>query len=189
MRKDAIYTLIFVLLLFGLWFYYSEVIAKQPSELHRLDYEIEENKQRLLSAQILAKNLTGVSRLMSNNIAESPEDSIAQGASLEFLRYLTNTLDGLGIKLVSMRPIDPINTELGYIRIPYEIEMLASYIELGKFITEIEKSSRIITISTFNVNNHIGRRTGIDLEAKYNQHFTYIVLDVLTLVRKGTQIE
>jgi Tfp pilus assembly protein PilO len=189
MRKDAIFTIIFALILLGLWFYYSEVIAKQPQELRRLDYQIEENKQRLLSAQILSKNLTGVSSLITENIADSPDDSIAQGASLEFLRYLTDTIDKLGIKLVSMRPVDPVNTELGYIRIPYEIEMLASYMELGKFITEIEKSPRIITISNFNVNNHIGRRTGIDLEAKQNQHFTYMVLDVLTLVRKGTKVE
>ena len=189
MRKDPIIAAVFILIIVGFWFYYSEIIAKQPAELAYYDSRIEEKKQRLLSAQILSNNLTGVSSLITENIADDPQDLLAQGSSLEFLRFLTKTIDKLGIKLVSMRTADPIDERIGYIKSPYEIEMLASYNSIGKFIAELEKSSRLISISSFTVNNHIGRGAGVDLEAKPNQRFVYISLEVLTMLRKGARIE
>jgi Tfp pilus assembly protein PilO len=189
MNKDAIVTILLLLLVAGFYFFYAEIVARQPDQLKKYDYKIEENKQRLLSAQILAKNLYGVSGLITENIADSPEDSLAQGASLKFLRYITNTLDGLDIKLVSLRPADPVNEGQGYIRIPYEVEVLASYNQFGKFIAELEKSSRIIVITSFHLNNHIGRGHYIDLEAKPDQRSIYIAFEVITLLRKGAIVE
>jgi Tfp pilus assembly protein PilO len=189
MKRDLLIVLLFVVLLGGLWLYYSQVIAKQPELISYYDRKIEESNQRLLSAQILSKNLRGVSSLIKENIAESTADSLAQGSSLEFLEFINDTVDKLGIKLVSLKPMEPINENLGYIRIPYNIEILASYNELGRFLTQLEKSPRIVNIMTMNLNNSLGGGISSRLQTKPDQHHVQLSLELLTLLRKGTIVE
>ena len=139
--------LFFLGLLLGNYLYYNRVITRQPDEIKSLKAQIEEKNKQLLAAQILAEKREGVTQLIKSNLISSPSDSLAEKASVPFLRYLTSKMDQLDIRLVSVTPLEVIGTTdpntqtvKEFIEVPYELKILASYDELGKFLDDLEKS-------------------------------------------------
>ena len=89
--KNNLLVLILTLVLLGSAFgYYQRVIMPQPDEIKRLNREGEEKNKQLLAAQILAEKREGITALIRNNLIENPSDSLAEKASIPFLRYLTD---------------------------------------------------------------------------------------------------
>ena len=110
--KNNLLVLILTLVLLGSAFgYYQRVIMPQPDEIKRLNREVEEKNKQLLAAQILAEKREGITALIRNNLIENPSDSLAEKASIPFLRYLTATMDRLKIRLVALTPLDVIGTD------------------------------------------------------------------------------
>ena len=63
-------------------------------------------------------------------------------------------MDKIAIKLINISPDD--KEKVGkYTYIPYEIELKCDYESFGKFITELEKHSRLINIDEFRLFNKI----------------------------------
>lgn len=116
--------------------------------------EIEKLQKRLISAQITTSKLDQVKKLINENVALSDNDTLAQGASLQFLRALTAVLDQLKIKLISLDPQKPDNS--GYfIETPYKMTVECSYEQLCKLSNKMEKSSRLISLKEFTLENYL----------------------------------
>ena len=112
------------LILFGLtilfWLNQDWLIGEKPLELKALEMEQEELNEQLISAQILANKLDQVYTLFDENLALSKQDSIAEDASIPFLKNLTVTMNNLEITLLNVKP-KPRVEKGNFLRAPYEL--------------------------------------------------------------------
>lgn len=197
MKTSLIIFLLMVILLGGTYFYYDQVIVSQPREIESLLRQIGEKNKQLLAAQILAEKREGVTMLIHNNLVESPSDSLAERASIPFLRYLTATMDRLGIRLVSLTPREVIGTDdpvtmsqKEYIEVPYEMKVIASFKEFGKFLDVLEKSAHLIKVDAFVVTNDIEQSLfAEEIVGKPRQHPIQLQISTLAILKASYRSE
>lgn len=197
MKTSLIIFLLTIILLGGTYFYYDQVIVRQPREIESLLTQIEEKNKQLLAAQILAEKREGVTMLIHNNLVESPSDSLAEKASIPFLRYLTSTMDRLGIRLVSLTPQEVIGTDdpvtmsqKEYIEVPYEMKVIASYKEFGRFLDVLEKSAHLITVNAFVLSNDIEQSVFTEeIVGKPRQHPIQLQISTLAILKASYRSE
>ena len=171
-----------VVLSLSYWLSASFLIGEKPFEIRVLEEEQQELNENLISAQILASQLDRVFTLFQENLALSKADSLADDASLPFLNNLTDMLEDLDIKLLGINPKPRID-KITYFKAPYIITLECSYDQFGKFLTEIERSPRLITIDEFEVKNGIERiKANTDEERLLFQEFV-VNLSTITLVK------
>ena len=171
-----------IVLSLSYWLSSSFLIGEKPFEIRVLEEEQQELNENLISAQILASQLDRVFTLFQENLALSKADSLADDASLPFLNNLTDMLEDLDIKLLGIKPKPRID-KITYFKAPYIITLECSYDQFGKFLTEIERSPRLITIDEFEVKNGIERiKANTDEERLLFQEFV-VNLSTITLVK------
>ena len=171
-----------IVLSLSYWLSASFLIGEKPFEIRVLEEEQQELNENLISAQILASQLDRVFTLFQENLALSKADSLADDASLPFLNNLTDMLEDLDIKLLGIKPKPRID-KITYFKAPYIITLECSYDRFGKFLTEIERSPRLITIDEFEVKNGIERiKANTDEERLLFQEFV-VNLSTITLVK------
>ena len=171
-----------IVLSLSYWLSASFLIGEKPFEIRALEEEQQELNENLISAQILASQLDRVFTLFQENLALSKADSLADDASLPFLNNLTDMLEELDIKLLGIKPKPRID-KITYFKAPYIITLECSYDQFGKFLTEIERSPRLITIDEFEVKNGIERiKANTDEERLLFQEFV-VNLSTITLVK------
>ena len=171
-----------IVLSISFWLSASFLIGEKPFEIRVLEEEQQELNENLISAQILASQLDRVFTLFQENLALSKADSLADDASLPFLNNLTDMLEDLDIKLLGIKPKPRID-KITYFKAPYIITLECSYDQFGKFLTEIERSPRLITIDEFEVKNGIERiKANTDEERLLFQEFV-VNLSTITLVK------
>jgi hypothetical protein len=191
MKTSLIIFLLMVILLGGSYFYYDQVIVRQPREIESLLTQIEEKNKQLLAAQILAEKREGVAMLIHNNLIENPGDSLAEKASIPFLRYLTSTMDRLGIRLVSLTPQEVIGTDdpvtmsqKEYLEVPYEMKVIASFEEFGKFLDVLEKSAHLIEVNAFVITNDIEQSAfAEEIVGRPRQHPIQLQISTLAILK------
>ncbi len=175
-----------IVLSLSYWLSASFLIGEKPFEIRVLEEEQQELNENLISAQILASQLDRVFTLFQENLALSKADSLADDASLPFLNNLTDMLEDLDIKLLGIKPKPRID-KITYFKAPYIITLECSYDQFGKFLTEIERSPRLITIDEFEVKNGIERiKANTDEERLLFQEFV-VNLSTITLVKSKSK--
>jgi hypothetical protein len=197
MKTSLIIFLLMAILLGGTYFFYDRVIVRQPRELESLLTQIEEKNKQLLAAQILAEKREGVTMLIHSNLIESPSDSLAEKSSIPFLRYLTSTMDRLGIRLVSLTPREVIGTDdpvtmsqKKYIEVPYEMKVIASYKEFGKFLDVLEKSAHLIKVNAFTISNDIEQSVfAQEIVGNPKQHPIQLQIGTLAILKASYRSE
>jgi Tfp pilus assembly protein PilO len=211
MKRNLILSIILLVYIIGFWAFYKNILTQQPSTIKDLETQISEKKRQLLSAQIISKNLQNVNELIQNNLINSPNDSLAMPANMAFLQYLTSLMDRFNIILLSIRPMDVLKSDQQnkdqwatssgaaasdslakeYIEIPYSMTVLASYIQIGQFIQELEKSPRLIRIVRFQMENPLDVSFYEDeVSGKPDQHRVNLDIHTLTILKasfKGGQ--
>ena len=175
-----------IVLSFSYWVSASILISDKPFQIRILEEEQEELNENLISAQILASQLDRVFTLFQQNLALSKADSLADDASLPFLDNLTDMLEELDIKLLGIKPKPRID-KMTYLKAPYIINLECSYEQFGKFLAEIERSARLVTVDEFEVKNGIERiKANTEEEKLIFQEFT-VNLSTITLVKSKSK--
>ena len=165
----------------------SVLIGEKPFEIRLLEEEQEELNENLISAQILASQLDRVFTLFQENLALSKADSLADDANLPFLNSLTDILDDLDIKLLGIKP-KPRVDKITYFKAPYLITLECTFEQFGMFLSEIERSPRLITVDEFEVKNGIERiKTNTEEEKLLEQEFV-VNLSTITLVKSKSKV-
>ena len=176
-----------ILLTISYWFTASILIGDKPFEIRVLEEEQQELNENLISAQILASQLDRVFTLFQENLALSKADSLADDASLPFLNNLTDVLEELDIKLLGIKPKPRID-KITYFKAPYIVTLECSYDQFGKFLSELERSPRLITIDEFEVKNGIERiKANTDEEKLIYQEFV-VNPSTITLVKSKSKV-
>ena len=176
-----------ILLTLSYWVSASLLIGEKPFEIRVLEEEQQELNENLISAQILASQLDRVFTLFQKNLALSKADSLADDASLPFLNNLTDMLEELDIKLLGIKPKPRID-KITYFKAPYIITLECSYDQFGKFLSEIERSPRLITIDEFEVKNGIERIKANTNEDKLIYQEFVVNLSTITLVKSKSKV-
>ena len=176
-----------ILLTLSYWVSASLLIGEKPFEIRVLEEEQQELNENLISAQILASQLDRVFTLFQENLALSKADSLADDASLPFLNNLTDMLEELDIKLLGIKPKPRID-KMTYFKAPYIITLECSYDQFGKFLSEIERSPRLITIDEFEVKNGIERIKANTNEDKLIYQEFVVNLSTITLVKSKSKV-
>tara|TARA_B100000519_G_C14228664_1_gene431280 strand:+ start:422 stop:997 length:576 start_codon:yes stop_codon:yes gene_type:complete len=181
-KRNIILFMAIVILSSSYWIATIFVISDKPIQISVLEDEQAELNENLISAQILASQLDRVFTLFQENLALSQMDSLAEDASLPFLKNLTDILDDLNIELLNIDPRDRVK-KIGYFKAPYFLTIKCTFEEFGQFLSEIERSPRLITIDEYEVKNGIERiRSNATENDLIYQEFT-INLSTITLVK------
>ena len=176
-----------VLLTLSYWVSASVLIGEKPFEIRLLEEEQEELNENLISAQILASQLDRVFTLFQENLALSKADSLADDANLPFLNSLTDILDDLDIKLLGIKP-KPRVDKITYFKAPYIITLECTFEQFGMFLSEIERSPRLITVDEFEVKNGIERVKANTEEEKLLEQEFVVNLSTITLVKSKSKV-
>lgn len=185
-NRNGIMALVLIMLTISFWLTFNWLLGDKPLTLKSMELEQQELNEQLISAQILAKKLNQVYTLFEENLALSKSDSLAEDASLPFLKQLNETMDNTGIILMNVRP-KPRVEKANYIQTPYELIIKCTYDQLGKFMAEIERSPRLITISEFHIKNGIERVKRTTREEDLTTQIVEIHLATLTIVKSKTK--
>lgn len=193
MKKNLILSGLLLIFILGFWVYYKNIIEPQPTLIVELRDKLAEKKRQLLSAQVISKNLRNVNDLIQYNLVEDLSDSLAQSSSIPFLKYLTGLMDDLEIILITMNPLDLkkydeysddllVNQE--YIEIPYNMTILASYNQFGKFLEELEKHPRLINVNSIQMSNPMDAAIyDDDVIGRPDQHKINLEIQTLTILK------
>ena len=176
-----------VLLTISYWASASVLIGEKPFEIRLLEEEQEELNENLISAQILASQLDRVFTLFQENLALSKADSLADDANLPFLNSLTDILDDLDIKLLGIKP-KPRVDKITYFKAPYLITLECTFEQFGMFLSEVERSPRLITVDEFEVKNGIERVKANTEEEKLLEQEFVVNLSTITLVKSKSKV-
>ena len=169
------------------WVSASVLIGEKPFEIMVLEEEQQELNENLISAQILASQLDRVFTLFQENLALSKSDSLADDANLPFLNNLTDMLDELEIKLLGIKP-KPRVDKITYFKAPYLITLECTFDQFGKFLSEVERSPRLISVDEFEVKNGIERIKANTEEEKLMEQEFVVNLSTITLVKSKSKV-
>ncbi|MCX6640672.1 MAG: type 4a pilus biogenesis protein PilO [bacterium] len=184
MQKLLILLLIAVVFGGGFWLYYNMVYAGIPDKITALDREIRSKNERLISAEILAQELDLVSTLIERNLALSAQDSLAEDASMPFLDAVTQLLQDLDIKLISVEP-KPRRTQLDHIKTPYDLTVECTYAKFGELVNKLEQSERLVTVESFSVDNGFRKAASTRTETRaIDEHAFEMEISTLTLIKR-----
>ena len=176
-----------IFLTISYWVSASVLIGEKPFEIRVLEEEQQELNENLISAQILASQLDRVFTLFQENLALSKSDSLADDANLPFLNNLTDILDELEIKLLGIKP-KPRVDKITYFKAPYLITLECTFDQFGKFLSEVERSPRLITVDEFEVKNGIERIKANTEEEKLMEQEFEVNLSTITLVKSKSKV-
>ncbi|MBM3326904.1 MAG: hypothetical protein FJY65_08005 [Calditrichaeota bacterium] len=183
MKRNLILLIVLILFGGGIWAYYQWIYPEYPRQITQYNRTIQLRDEKLISAQIIHSQLDLVANLIEKNLALSKSDSLAEDASLPFLEYITGILNELEIKLVKLEP-GKKSARLDYVRTPYTLTIEASYEKLGKFVNQLEKSERLITVEQFEIDNAV-RKSGAQAEkGDIHTKSMKVRMSTLTLIKQ-----
>ncbi len=171
-----------------MYYLINHLYVGKPAELERLEAELQNQQEKLISAQILASELDRVSSLIENNLAASAKDSLAEDASLPFLKDIVGMLESLGCDITSMKTFSRDKSAEGYIRTPYLVSFRGNFRQFGEFINQMEKSDRLVTMEGFKIDNNLTQLNFAKTFEDLKMHDFEIKLSTLTLVRSDTRV-
>tara|TARA_Y100001970_G_scaffold263139_1_gene348222 strand:- start:339 stop:917 length:579 start_codon:yes stop_codon:yes gene_type:complete len=186
-KRNMFLFIALIVLTISYWLGASVLVSDKPVQIRLLEDEQTELNENLISAQILASQLDRVFTLFQENLALSQMDSLAEDASMPFLNSLTDMMDDLNIELLNIKPKQRIKKG-GYFKSPYIVTIRCTFDEFGKFLSEIERSARLITIDEYEVKNGIERiKANASEEDLMYQEFL-INLSTITLVKSKSKV-
>jgi len=171
----------FSFLIFGiLEISYNISFKHKPDIVSDLEEDQEKENEKFITAQLLTSSLNRVYNLFELNLAESRTDKKNESSSIEFLDYLTDILNALEIKILSIEPKSSIKRGRNIYN-PYEIDIKASYDKFGKLISRIEESRRLIQIDEINLNNGLERIRAANKEEQLQTQDISLLISTITL--------
>tara|TARA_B100001989_G_scaffold251735_1_gene231674 strand:+ start:2550 stop:3179 length:630 start_codon:yes stop_codon:yes gene_type:complete len=144
--------------------------------------ELEEEQkivnEKFITAQILSEELDNVYSVFEQNLASNKNDPKNKESNMLFLKDLTDILEKLEIKLIQIEPGGKKKKGLLTL-IPYTMELKCNYEEIGKLVTELEASNRLITVDEIIIKNGIEK-------IKKNSNNQDAINDVKTILSINT---
>ena len=163
--------LIFSAIQIGNNFYFNE----KPDIIMDLEIDQKKANEKFITAQLLSSSLNRVYQIFIQNLTFNNKGKSEKNDSIDFLNYLTDLLNKLEIKILSIKPKSSEKRGKNLYN-PYEIDIKSSYEKFGKFITQLEQTTRLIEIEEITLNNGLERiRSTNRGEQLQTQDYTLII--------------
>ncbi len=183
MKRNIVGYVLLVVFALSMTYLLGSVVIAKPQRIAELDAQLKFEQEKLISAQILASELTSVSNLIEENLAGSTRDGLTEEASLAFLNSIIARLNTLGCEITDMKTYARDKAVTDYIRTPYQVSFRGTFDKFGRFLNEMEKDSRLVTVEFLKIDNDLTQlnfaRTFDDLKT----HEFIVKMSTLTLIR------
>jgi Tfp pilus assembly protein PilO len=125
-----------------------DLVTKKLDKLRKVDKDIKIEQQKLNSAKVLNEELKEVSKVILNSITR--EKSFETEEINAFVKKLADLADKNHILINAISP-KPVSNLTSFIEQSYILELNCEYLQLGRFMTELESFDNIMKVKTLDV--------------------------------------
>lgn len=150
MRRNYL-ILLFVMVIFSLlfFFYSGRSVNTKINKIKKYDKTIKKEQEKLNSAKILNKQLKDVSKVILNSITKrytfDPNEVNA------YVKKLGDLADKYKIPVYVQTPTAISSNDKHLVEQGYSMELICTYVQLGKFLSNLESFDNINLIKTLQV--------------------------------------
>ncbi len=178
LNRNVILVIVTLVFIFLNYILVSNFFKSKIDLIEELEEEQKIVNEKFITAQILSEELDNVYSVFEQNLASNKNDPKNKESNMLFLKDLTDILEKLEIKLIQIEPGGKKRKGLLTL-IPYTMELKCNYEEIGKLVTELEASNRLITVDEIIIKNGIEK-------IKKNNNNQDAINDVKTILSINT---
>ena len=150
MRQKYLILFALMVLIAMMFFYFSSnIINSKIIKIKKLDKKIKVEQEKLNSAKVLNEQLKQVSKVIMNSMTKDKEYRAEEVN--EFTKQLADLADKYKIAVHNFIPKVISSVDTKYLEQLYTMELNCDYIQLGKFLADIESFDHIIRVKTIEV--------------------------------------
>ncbi|MEA1973618.1 MAG: type 4a pilus biogenesis protein PilO [Candidatus Cloacimonadota bacterium] len=155
--KNKYLALLFVIILVSMSFIYfgRKMIDDGQKKIVRIEKTIKKDQEKLNSAKVLNKQLQQVSKVIRNSMTKKRSYNAEEVN--EFINKLGDLADRFKIKIEGLSP-RPSLKEGKIVEQSYSLQIICDYVQLGKFLAELERFDYIMSVNTLDVKTLHGKR-------------------------------
>lgn len=183
MREKYI-ILIAAVLLIGILFFLTatNMVNNKLDAISRGDRVIRREQEMLNSAKVMDEQLSQVSRVIDNSLTDSAAFTADQ--INWFVRKFAELADKHEIAVFSSMP-RPVHTGSNLVEHQFTMDIMCTYVKLGRFLTEIEAMDHIIRLNTIDTKPIRGEDSGLEVDGdRVTQYRVILELSALKIIRE-----
>lgn len=156
MRQHYLILLAVMIIISILFFHFSSLIISQKFErIDRYDQRIKVEQEKLNSAKVLNEQLRQVSKVILGSI--TTKRSFNADEIGEFTNELYDMADRYKFAIHSFSHKDISSLQGNFLEHLYTMELNCTFVQLGKFLTDLEALDYIIKVKTLDVDPYQSR--------------------------------
>ena len=151
MRQNYLMLFFAMIILSLLFFFYSgRIVNGKISKIERYDRAIKKDQEKLNSAKVLNEQLKDVSKVILNSITK--EKSFKADEVNAYIKRLGDLADKYKIPVYVQTPTSLSSNDKHLVEQGYSMELMCTYVQLGKFLSDLESFDNISLVKTLQVN-------------------------------------
>ncbi len=149
--KQKYMILLFIMVVFSLlfFFYSGRIVNSKIRKVHLYDKVIKKEQEKLNSAKVLNEQLKDVSKVILNSVTK--KKSFSPDEINAFVKKIGDLADKYKIPVYNQFPTK-ISNKRNVLEQGYAVELVCTYVQLGKFLSELESFDNLSTIKMLQVN-------------------------------------
>ncbi|MCF7911885.1 MAG: hypothetical protein K9M99_05120 [Candidatus Cloacimonetes bacterium] len=185
MRQHYLILLAFMIMVSILFFHFSSlIISHKIDSISRYDERIKIEQEKLNSAKVLNEQLRQVSRVIMGSITTEKKFDADEIGTFTKQIYDIAEKYKFAIHSFSHKDISSLNGDL--LEHLYTMELNCTFVQLGKFLTDMEALDNIIKIKTLDVVTYQsrGKNELLDAEAE-TRYKVEIELSTIKIIKEA----
>lgn len=171
----------------ALLFFYSanSMISSKVTSINRVDRSIRRAQERLNSAKVMDEQLSQVSKVIENSLTE--KRSFDSDEINGLVRHFAELADKHQIAVYSLLPRASHSSSPNLIEHNFVMDIMCTYVQLGRFMTQIESMDYIIKVNTLDVKPvRGGRETDFEQDGEVvTQYRVILELSLFKIVKEA----
>ena len=184
MRQKYLILFALMVLTAMMFFYFSSnIIDSKIKRVKRLDKKVKVEQEKLNSAKVLNEQLKQVSKVIMNSMTKEKQYSAEEVN--EFTKKLADLADKYKIAVHNFFPKVISSIDSKSLQQLYTMELNCDYIQLGKFLADIESFDYITKVKTIEVRPLSSRRKKITDVSQVTRYKVTLELSTFKIVKEA----
>jgi Tfp pilus assembly protein PilO len=147
-QKYLVLTLIMILIAVLFFVISGSLVGKKLAKVDELDRKIKSAQEKLNSSKIMDQQLSQFSLIIDNSLTK--EKSFSHEEVNAFVKNLADLADQNQIAVQAIYPKE-VSSGINIVEQQYILELNTTYIQLGRFLSNLEALDNIVKIKTLDV--------------------------------------
>lgn len=147
-EKYIVFILIMILITVGFYMAVDNQVTKKRETIENLDSKIKVAQEKLNSARILDEQLSQFARIIDNSLTKSPRFTFDEVN--DFKKTIGELAHNRRITLTKLADTNKFSLP-NLIETTYNIELEATFVQTGQFISDLEALDNIIKIHSLDI--------------------------------------